>query len=61
MDEFRGFAPIGISEGWNTGIMGWRNKKINYDFSAFGSHGSIIPPFHYSMCEAKSTNLNKHV
>jgi len=38
-----------------------RNKKIKYDFSAFESYDSIIPPFHYSMGAAKSISLNKYV
>ena len=47
--ELRGFAPIWNI--WNNGLT--RNKKIKYNFSAFGSHDYIISPLHYSMCEAK--------
>jgi len=36
-DELRGFAPIGMLEGWNSGIMGhgklewWINGEIHLD------------------------------
>jgi len=61
MFELRGFAPIGILEGWNTGIMGLKEqKRSNLIFSAFITRYSIIPPFHYSMNRVTTQSLRKH-
>jgi len=50
MAELRGFAPIGILEEWNSGIMGLgEEKKTKYDFFRFycpAFHHSKIPSFH---------------
>ena len=60
----RAYAPEGMLEYWNTGILGsgkmvswvivkFLLRKLNRKMSSFLNHHSIIPSFHYSMCELK--------
>jgi hypothetical protein len=51
LSELRGFAPIGILEYWNVGMMGLNEFYRFYkkDFFRFYTQYSIIPSFHYSM------------
>jgi len=59
--ENLGASPqFGILEEWNTGIMGLKEqKRPNSTFSAFMTHDSIIPPFHYSMYRVTTQSLKK--
>jgi hypothetical protein len=75
--ELRGFAPIGILECWNTGIMGFgeltewvigKTRLTKYERNEksgskpFGRRGIyIIPIFHHSMCGARLPSLIKYV
>ena len=66
MIQVRGFAPIGMMECWNSGIMGlgmmqcWVDGKIFLDgkikneYLPFKKQHSSIPPFHYSMVGART-------
>jgi len=68
--ELRGFAPIGMLECWNSGIMGsgilqcWINgpstggidDKIKMVKHPFEHQYSIVPLFHYSISGANSEN-----
>jgi hypothetical protein len=46
MDELRGFAPIGILEEWNIGIMGFKkNPEMIFPSNNPLFHRSNIPSF----------------
>ncbi len=55
--ELRGFAPIGVLEYWNNGMMGMKEfYQLKYDLFLF-----YYPLFHYSSILTLQLSMNREI